>query len=110
MADDFGRLLGQAYLRLSAALFVSVFGPPEQRELVGRLYDGKLPEDEARAVREGLDRVAGKITGGSSQAQAITCTRCGRTSYNPNDVREGYCGYCHDWTSSGSAAAGHNAP
>jgi ribosomal protein S27AE len=26
------------------------------------------------------------------------CPRCGRTSYNPNDVREGYCGACHDWT------------
>ena len=20
------------------------------------------------------------------------------TSYNPNDIREGYCGNCHDWT------------
>lgn len=20
------------------------------------------------------------------------------TSYNPNDIREGYCGSCHDWT------------
>ena len=29
---------------------------------------------------------------------SITCPRCGRTSYNPNDVREGYCGHCHDWT------------
>lgn len=28
----------------------------------------------------------------------VTCPRCGRTSYNPNDVREGYCGACHDWT------------
>lgn len=29
---------------------------------------------------------------------SITCPRCGRTSRNPNDVREGYCGNCHDWT------------
>jgi hypothetical protein len=29
---------------------------------------------------------------------SITCPRCGRTSHNPNDVREGYCGACHDWT------------
>ncbi|QGJ92752.1 hypothetical protein QDA04_gp82 [Microbacterium phage Megan] len=28
----------------------------------------------------------------------ITCPRCGATSYNANDVREGYCGRCHDWT------------
>ena len=29
---------------------------------------------------------------------SITCPRCGRTSYNPNDIREGSCGHCHDWT------------
>lgn len=28
----------------------------------------------------------------------ITCPRCGLTSWNPNDVTEGYCGHCHDWT------------
>jgi len=26
------------------------------------------------------------------------CPRCGRTSYHPVDVEEGYCGACHDWT------------
>lgn len=31
----------------------------------------------------------------------ITCPRCHMTSYHPNDVREGYCGNCHDWTSDG---------
>jgi hypothetical protein len=29
---------------------------------------------------------------------SITCPICGMTSYNPNDIREGYCGNCHDWT------------
>jgi hypothetical protein len=29
---------------------------------------------------------------------SITCPRCLMTSYNPNDIREGYCGNCHDWT------------
>jgi len=29
---------------------------------------------------------------------SFTCPRCGMTSYNLNDVREGYCGNCHDWT------------
>lgn len=33
-----------------------------------------------------------------TETPSITCPRCGRTSYNPNDIREGYCGYCHDWT------------
>jgi ribosomal protein L37E len=30
---------------------------------------------------------------------SITCPQCGRTSYNANDIREGYCGNCNDWTS-----------
>jgi hypothetical protein len=29
----------------------------------------------------------------------ITCPVCGMTSYHPVDIREGYCGNCHDWTS-----------
>lgn len=29
---------------------------------------------------------------------SYTCPRCGMTSHNPNDEREGYCGNCHDWT------------
>lgn len=29
---------------------------------------------------------------------SITCPKCQRTSYNPNDIREGYCGNCHAWT------------
>jgi hypothetical protein len=41
---------------------------------------------------------ASHVTDGS-QAQAITCLRCMKTSYNPDDIREGYCGNCHDWTS-----------
>lgn len=39
-------------------------------------------------------------------APTFTCPRCRRTSHNPNDVREGYCGACHDWT----AADAHRAP
>jgi hypothetical protein len=28
----------------------------------------------------------------------ITCPVCGMTSYNPNDIEQGFCGNCHDWT------------
>lgn len=31
-------------------------------------------------------------------ADSFQCPRCGMTSYNPNDKKEGYCGNCHDWT------------
>lgn len=30
---------------------------------------------------------------------SITCPRCGRTSWHPMDIKMGYCGFCHDWTS-----------
>lgn len=29
---------------------------------------------------------------------SFTCPRCGMTSHHPEDVRQGYCGNCHDWT------------
>lgn len=29
----------------------------------------------------------------------ITCPRCGKHSFNPNDIEQGYCGACHWWTS-----------
>lgn len=29
---------------------------------------------------------------------SITCPVCNMTSYNPNDIREGYCGNCNKWT------------
>lgn len=30
---------------------------------------------------------------------SIKCPRCGMVSYHPEDIKQGYCGYCHDWTS-----------
>lgn len=32
-----------------------------------------------------------------SPPKSITCPQCGRTSHNPNDVREKYCGNCHQY-------------
>ena len=29
---------------------------------------------------------------------SITCPRCKRTSYSPEDIRQGYCGFCNAWT------------
>jgi hypothetical protein len=31
--------------------------------------------------------------------RSITCPRCGLTSWHSVDVREGFCGNCHGWTS-----------
>jgi hypothetical protein len=44
---------------------------------------------------------------------SITCPQCGRTSYNPNDVEQRYCGACHqyigDMIVKGSATIGQYA-
>jgi hypothetical protein len=31
----------------------------------------------------------------TSVVASFTCGHCGRTSYNPEDVRQRYCGACH---------------
>lgn len=35
------------------------------------------------------------VTG--SHTNAIKCLKCGKTSYNPNDVKYKYCGYCNEF-------------
>lgn len=37
-------------------------------------------------------------TAAPADGAAFACPRCGMISHNANDVREGYCGNCHDWT------------
>jgi hypothetical protein len=43
--------------------------------------------------------------GSSGALASFTCPDCGRTSYNLNDVREGYCGFCHAFTGNGALKA-----
>ncbi len=33
----------------------------------------------------------------AQRVSSFTCPRCGRVSFNPNDIRERYCGACRDW-------------
>lgn len=33
-----------------------------------------------------------------TERPSITCPVCGMRSYHPMDIRDGYCGRCHDWT------------
>jgi ribosomal protein S27AE len=62
----------------------------EEFSLVGDDHQFGLAADGAHLHIEGsLTPVA---------QESITCPRCGRTSWNANDVREGFCGACHDWT------------
>lgn len=34
----------------------------------------------------------------SAELSGFSCPDCGIESFNPNDIREGYCGRCHGWT------------
>lgn len=58
---------------------------------VGRSSLGLATEDAVNTLmqfaRETLD-----------PSVSFTCPRCLRTSHNPNDRAEGYCGACHGWT------------
>ena len=42
--------------------------------------------------------VAKHLPGRPQEAQAVVCPRCEMISFHPDDIREGYCGNCHDWT------------
>jgi len=44
------------------------------------------------ADRAGL---APQLKGFRADGKSITCFRCGKTSYNDNDVQKRYCGFCH---------------
>lgn len=55
-------------------------------------FDAELRRLLVRAAKRELDAQAVAV------GRAITCPACGRTSYRPDDVRNGYCGTCHDWT------------
>jgi predicted amidophosphoribosyltransferase len=39
-----------------------------------------------------------------SESPSFTCPRCGSVSYNPNDIRERYCGRCHAFVDDPPAA------
>ena len=66
-----------------------------RRCLRGALVAAPVPDLEVRviSVEPTPPRIASRLP------ISITCPQCGRTSYNPEDIAQGYCGGCHDWTS-----------
>lgn len=49
-----------------------------------------------REVPALLRNLAAQIEAESRAPTFVTCSRCGRTSYNVNDIAERYCGACHE--------------
>lgn len=69
----------------------------EPDEPIGELFRDVLDLASEAVDRIDLDAAYQRVTG--LPRASITCPECGRTSFNPNDVRERYCGNCHWWTS-----------
>lgn len=62
--------------------------------------DGSTRDDLLEGlVYLGMDADHYKGRRDSTTNDAITCPRCNRTSYHPQDIKHGYCGRCHWWTS-----------
>jgi len=61
--------------------------------------DPLTPEEYAECERYAdsiVRRPAGEIN--RPEPPSYTCPRCGKVSHSSDDVFEGYCGHCHDWT------------
>lgn len=52
---------------------------------------------EAQAMIRAVDPELADRMAAGTQPQTFTCPKCFRTSHNPNDARERYCGACHEF-------------
>ena len=59
--------------------------------------DVKVCETAMRARKRGEELAAAEAAAQASGHPHITCPKCGMTSYNANDIRERYCGNCHQF-------------
>jgi len=49
----------------------------------------------ASLIKRFIERRAQKDVDRLAQVPSIQCPRCHWRSFNPNDIRERYCGHCH---------------
>lgn len=66
---------------------------PEGAQYKGQLAAILAAQESVTAVEAEIEREE------QTPRPSISCPVCGATSYNPNDIREGYCALCKDWTS-----------
>jgi hypothetical protein len=64
-----------------------------QRTYLTGFRDGVL------AARQALSLVHAEVLSPSLPVASITCPQCAMTSYNWSDIKHGYCGNCHTYTS-----------
>lgn len=73
-------------------------GDSEMYDIARRVTDEVLGEGTYDDLNKGNPDPGVQAAIERGKQPSITCPVCGMTSYNPNDIREGYCGNCHDWT------------
>jgi hypothetical protein len=75
-----------------------------------RLRDRALAAQScSRTYPAPIVEVLGRVAE-ASQQPSFLCPRCGMRSYNPNDIRWGYCGACHDYTGDPTEPQGSYQP
>jgi hypothetical protein len=84
------------------------FGSPgSSGGLIGNGHPSVLSYAQVSGLRAALRPGPGALQATSPGWTPVTptapcpsfrCPACGRVSYHPEDVRQGYCGACHDWT------------
>ena len=84
IGDESWRVLPEIRAAVAMIAGTAASGTPEKMQ--GQRIVGSWTDEAARLPSE------------HEEQPSITCPVCGMTSYNPNDIREGYCGHCHDWT------------
>jgi hypothetical protein len=67
-----------------------------QRALLGAVMSGDLDAMDIRLLGHVARSFAEKVAAERATAlPSFTCPVCDRTSYNPPDVENHYCGHCH---------------
>lgn len=90
--------------------------PNNQRRLALGFPDYVVAVQLAQDTADGVATLRRLAGGGQTTIEAlkeplsITCPNCGRASYHPEDVRQGFCGHCKQWTSPPFGAVGQDGP
>lgn len=66
-----------------------------------RVYEWRFAGHTGTLVHrrgDGPLALSAALLAAADQVPRFTCPVCWRTSWNPTDLEEGYCGACHDYT------------
>jgi hypothetical protein len=70
---------------------------PTNKTIIDRTH--ATAQQFAEIYRSHFPQSERPLTDKASLPPSFTCPKCGAVSYNPNDVRERYCGACHEFFS-----------